>query len=171
MLFRSTALSYKTPLKVRNFTVGKTWNGLGSINDYNNKYSDPHSKETYLTEYQRNLICEQTLHCGDSFCDYEINDGTDFIKNYKPENIINIILSETNHHYFYDINKYQGFKIAYNVWESTLYENKFFELLKQYDQFWCPSEWQKQCIINQGYPSEKVFVVPEAVDGRIFKPD
>jgi glycosyltransferase involved in cell wall biosynthesis len=173
-----TALSHKIDLRIRNFTVGKTWNGLGTRN-LNGTYNDPHQNENYLTEYQKKLIIEQTLYCsenelghyGKGICDYEINEGREYLKKYKQENIIDIILSETGHHYFYCLDKYKGIKIAYNVWESTLYDNNFFELLKKYDQFWCPSEWQKQCIIKQGYPAEKVFVVPEAVDGNFFTPD
>jgi len=167
-----TALSHLVNVKIRNFTVGKTWVGLGT-RDQSGKYNNIHKNENYLTEYQKNLICEQTLHCNDinsygaGFCDHEINEG---VQSYKNKNVIDIILSETNHHYFYCIDKYKGIKIAYNVWESTLYENNFFQLLKQYDQFWCPSEWQKECAIKQGYPSDKVFVVPEAVDGDIFNP-
>jgi len=173
-----TALSHNVELKIRNFTVGSSWNGLGQKN-INDRYNDPHKNELYLTEYQRNLMCEQTLYCnnlhkgsyGAGIFDSEINDGLEFLKKNKQKDIIEIILSETNHHYFYCIDKYNGFKIAYNVWESTLYDDSFFELLKKYDQFWCPSEWQKQCIINQGYSSDKVFVVPEAVDAKIFNTD
>ena len=172
-----TALSHKINLGVRNFTVGKSWNGLG-VRNQNGKYNDPHQNEKYLTEYQRNLIKEQTLYCNDGdfgrygsgLCDYEINDGLEYLKKYRQEDVIDIILSETNHHYFYCLDKYKGFKIAYNVWESTLYDDNFFETLKKFDQFWCPSEWQRQCIIKQGYPAEKTFVVPEAVDGNVFNP-
>jgi len=172
-----TALSKKIDLKVRNFTVGKTWKGLGITNN-NGKYNDPHKDENYMTDYQRNLICEQTIYCnegnggryGAGLCDHEINEGKEYLKKYNQEDIIDIILSETNHHYFYCNEKYKGFKIAYNVWESTLYDDNFFKILKSFDQFWCPSKWQKDCIINQGYPAEKVFVVPEAVDGNIFNP-
>jgi len=170
-----TALSKKNNLKIRNFTVGKSWNGLG-VKLNNGRYGDPHKKEKYLTEYQRNLISEQTLYSDpntpgyyNGLCDFNIN--TESLVEYTQDKIIDIILSETNHQYFYNLEKYKGFKIAYNVWESTKYDDDFFELLKQYDQFWCPSEWQKQCVINQGYPKDRVFVVPEAVDGNIFKPD
>jgi len=173
-----TALSHKIDLKIRNFTVGKNWKGLGAINS-NGRFNDPHQGENYLTEYQRKLISEQTLYCDDNhpgrygsgICDYEINDGKEYLNKYKQEDIIDIILCETGHHYFYCMNKYPCFKIAYNVWESTLYDETFFNILKHYDQFWCPSEWQRQCIIKQGYPSEKVFVVPEAVDSSFFTPD
>lgn len=172
-----TALSYKTPLKIRNFTVGKTWKGLGPANP-DGTFNDPHTNETYMTDYQRNLICEQTLYCnegskdryGSGLCDHEINGGNTYLKEYKENDIINIILSETDHHYFHCLDKYKGIKIAYNVWESTRYSDKFFDLLKQYDQLWVPSEWQRQCAINQGYPSNKIFVVPEAVNGDIYSP-
>lgn len=165
-----TALSKKINLRIRNFTVGKSWVGLGPKNE-NGKYNDPHTKETYLTDYQRSLICEQTLYCNEGFCDYEINEGLEYLNQYKQEDIIDIVLSETDHHYFHTLDKYKGFKIAYNVWESTLYRNNFFHILKKFDQFWCPSEWQKDCIIKQGYPSEKVHVVPEGVDINTFYPN
>lgn len=171
-----TELSKLVNLRVRNFTVGKSWNGLGAIL-FNGKYGDPHKNEQYMTEYQRKLISEQTLYSSpeqpgyyNGLCDYEVNDGLEYRTNYKQEDIIDIILSETNHQYFYCLDKYKGLKIAYNVWESTKYDENFFEVLKKYDQFWCPSEWQKQCAIEQGYPAQRVFVVPEAVDGDIFKP-
>lgn len=170
-----TELSKKIDLGVRNFTVGKSWKGLGPKNT-DGKYNDPHTGELYMTEYQRQLITEQTLYCSDSnkygsgLCDYEVNNGLNYLKKYQQNDVIDIVLSETNHHYFYCLDKYKGFKIAYNVWESTLYDNNFFEILKQFDQFWCPSEWQRRCIISQGYPEEKTFVVPEAVNGYIFNP-
>jgi glycosyltransferase involved in cell wall biosynthesis len=174
-----TALSKIAPLRVKNFTVGKTWNSLGYKKSSTGRYGDPHAKESYLTDYQRSLINIQTLYCnenepgryGSGICDYEVNDGLEPLKNYEQENIIDIILSETGHHYYYCLDKYKGIKIAYNVWESTRYDDVFFGLLRKFDQFWCPSEWQKQCVINQGYPADKVFVVPEAVDGNFFTPD
>lgn len=172
-----TALSNEIPVKIRNFTVGKSWTNLGPI--INGRYGDPHKNELYLTDYQRNLMCEQTLYCdenqtgryGSGIFDSEINDGLNYLNQYKQEDIIDIILSETNHHYYHCLDKYKGIKIAYNVWESTRYDDNFFEILKKFDQFWCPTEWQKQCAINQGYPEDRIYVVPEAVDGTIFNPD
>jgi len=93
--------------------------------------------------------------------------GTPFnIENYK--NIINIILMETNHYYFYD--PYVGPKIAYNVWESTRQPRHFFKKLLEFDQFWVPTKWQRDVSIEQGYPKDKIFVVPEGVDGEKFHP-
>ena len=173
-----TALSRITPLKIRNFSVGKSWVGLGPKGT-NGRYGDPHKKELYLTDYQRNLLCEQTIYCnendkgryGGGLSDNEVNDGLEFLKKYKEEDIINIVLSETDHHYYYCTDKYKGIKIAYNVWEQTRQPEKFFNKLMEFDQFWCPSEWQKKYTIEQGFPADKVFVVPEAVDGQTFKPE
>ena len=80
---------------------------------------------------------------------------------------VNIILNETNHSYFYE--KYNGIKIAYNIWETTRQPETFFNKLLDFDQVWIPSEWQKEMMINQGYPANKVFVVPGGVDDE-FKP-
>lgn len=168
-----TALSNLVKLRVRNFTVGKTWNGLGEKID--GKF-DPHKNEDYLSEYQRNLIGIQTLYChpnavgryGANLKDYEVYDGYNTFDD--NDKIIDIVLNTTNHQYFFNLDKYKGFKIAYNVWESTRYNDDFFDILKKYDQFWCPSKWQRDCIVEQGYPEDKVFIVPEAIDEKIFHP-
>jgi glycosyltransferase involved in cell wall biosynthesis len=81
---------------------------------------------------------------------------------------INLILQETNHYYFYDY--YNGPKIAYNVWESTLQPEGFFNKLLEYDQIWVPSQWQADCTIAQGADPNKVKVVPEGVDTNTFFP-
>jgi autotransporter strand-loop-strand O-heptosyltransferase len=60
--------------------------------------------------------------------------------------------------------------ILYNVWESTEYPMAFMEKLKNYDQLWVPSEWQRSCSIAQGIPEEFVKVVPEGVDPDVYKP-
>jgi autotransporter strand-loop-strand O-heptosyltransferase len=147
-------LSKYLNVKVRNFPVGKTWEG----------YKDePHNNEPYLNDLDKKLLVEQTL-----FVDYERQDSSIY-KNYENnfEHNINIILEATGHHYFYD--HYVGPKIAYNVWESTLQPEKFFNKLKEFDQIWVPSKWQAECTIKQGMPAEKVKVVPEGVDTNIFK--
>ena len=93
--------------------------------------------------------------------------GTPFIK---KENtlVVNIVLNESNHYYFY--HKYDNPLIFYNVWESTRQHPQFFERMLEADQFWCPTKWQRECTIEQGYPEDRVKVVPEGVDGNIFKP-
>ena len=82
---------------------------------------------------------------------------------------IDIILEEHDHYYFYD--SYNGYKIGYNVWESTKYSEQFFNQLLTLDELWVPTEWQKEISIKQGYPENKIFVIPEGVDGKIFKPN
>jgi len=83
--------------------------------------------------------------------------------------IVNIVLNETNHYYFFD--PYESPSIAYNVWETTRQPRNFFKRILEFDQFWCPSEWQKICTMEQGYPEERIRVIPEGVDGSIFYPD
>jgi FkbM family methyltransferase len=81
---------------------------------------------------------------------------------------VHIVLMETNNYYFYD--NYEGYKIAYNVWESTRYPEDFFRRLFYFDEVWVPTQWQFDCLVEQGYPSEKIFIVPEGVDVETFKP-
>jgi len=82
---------------------------------------------------------------------------------------LNIVLDTSDHPEFY--RNYNGIKICYNVYESTLQPERFFNhILKNWDYFWCPSEWQRQCTINQGFPPERVHVVPEGVDCKEFFP-
>lgn len=145
------------PLEIRNFTVSDNWQG----------YSDePHNSETYVDEKFKMLLTEQTLwNSNHHLVDYPIykkypNPG-------KP--IINLVLAETGHHYFY--RDYSGYTIAYNVWESTLQPDHFFKRLLEFDEMWVPSEWQKECTIKQGYPAEKIFVIPEGVDVDTFFPE
>jgi autotransporter strand-loop-strand O-heptosyltransferase len=57
------------------------------------------------------------------------------------------------------------------VWESTRFPDDQFENLLSFDQLWVPSNWQKECAIEQGYPSERVKVVPEGVHQDIFYPE
>jgi autotransporter strand-loop-strand O-heptosyltransferase len=88
-------------------------------------------------------------------------------KNWNPD--LNLILCETNHHFFYD--PYSGPKIAYNVWESTLQPEEFFRKLQEFDELWVPSKWQRDCTIAQGYDPNKIKVLPEGVDAKVFYPD
>lgn len=60
--------------------------------------------------------------------------------------------------------------ILYNVWESTRQPDNFIDKLSLYDQMWVPSEWQRQCTINQGISEDFVKVVPEGIDPDIYKP-
>lgn len=149
-------LSEYVDVKVRNFTIGPGWNWPDS---------EPHNNESYINDVDKKLLVEQTLWDGDKRTDYSIypKHPNEFI----PD--VNIVLEETNHHYYYD--SYKGPKIAYNVWESTLQPEQFFNRLKEYNQIWVPSKWQAECTIAQGMPAEKVKVVPEGVDVDTFYPE
>ena len=148
-------LSKIADIKVRNFTVGKSWNRMEN--------DEPHEGEPYLNNTDREILNKQTVLAGNNVREdrpiYE-KYGKDF------KHDLNIILSETNHHYFYD--NYIGPKIAYNVWESTLQPQGYFNRLLEYDELWVPSKWQKECSIKQGFNEERVKVVPEGVDVDTF---
>lgn len=150
-----TALNKFHTVKVRNYTVGKSWTGMSNT---------PHDGETYLTDEMKDMLILQTLHNTDgsrsNFPMY--NYSGDF------KHDVNIVLMEMNHYYFFD--DYVGYKIAYNVWESTRYPDFFFNLLLKFDEVWVPTEWQYESLIEQGYPEERVFIVPEGVDVETFKP-
>ena len=144
------------PVQVRNFTIGSSWDG------YNN--DEPHNGEYYIDDHLKTMLVQQTLDSPSGRKEFPL------YQNYKNEGDpnIHIVLNETDHYYFYD--DYDGIKIAYNVWETTRQPDNFFERLKTFDQVWVPSEWQRQCTIEQGIPADKVKVVPEGVDTQMYKP-
>jgi autotransporter strand-loop-strand O-heptosyltransferase len=144
-------------LRVRNFTIGSEWKGSSE---------EPHNEESYITDTDKKLLIEQTLWTGDN-----TRDNFPIYRDYPNEfeHNVNLVLEETNHHYFYD--RYIGPKIAYNVWESTLQPEPFFSKLLEYDQIWVPSQWQAECTIAQGADPDKVKVVPEGVDVDTFYPE
>lgn len=153
-----TALNKIIPVKIRNFSVGKSWKGIGRGN--------PHDEEWYLTEEHKNMLYKQTCLTNRGREDFYIYGGD---KRVEEGNNLHIVLNEANHYYFYD--NYNGPKIAYNVWESTLYDENFYNKLLEFDQLWVPTQWQKDCVVSQGYFSSKVRIIPEAVDGSIFFPE
>jgi autotransporter strand-loop-strand O-heptosyltransferase len=150
-------LSKYCKIKFRNFTVASNWNG------YN---LEPHNQEEYLDHLDKNILHYQTVWVGDNKREDRVIYPT-YGENFQHD--FNLILSETNHHYFYDL--YSGPKIAYNVWESTLQPEGFFNKLKEFDELWVPSEWQKECSIKQGYDPNRIQVVPEGVDVDTFFPE
>jgi glycosyltransferase involved in cell wall biosynthesis len=150
-----TALNKYHTIKVRNDTVGKAWSGYNKT---------PHDKESYLTNEMKMMLFSQTLLNNDNTrSDFPIYSYSD---DFKPD--VHIVLSEMNSQYFYE--NYDGYKIAYNVWESTRYPDIFFQRLLYFDEVWVPSKWQKDNLIDQGYPQHKIFIVPEGVDHEVFKP-
>jgi len=150
-------LSKKVDLKVRNYTIGKSWKG-------NN--DEPHNGESYLDGLDKKLLVEQTLNTGEG-----TRNEFPIYTNYKNEfeQDVDLVLMETDHYYFYD--SYDKPKIAYNVWESTLQPPHFFNKLLEFDQIWVPSKWQADCTIKQGAHPDTVKVVPEGVDINTFYPE
>jgi autotransporter strand-loop-strand O-heptosyltransferase len=150
-------LSKHTKVKVRNFTVGNSWNGYNLT---------PHDNEPYINDIDKSMLYKQILYNSEGKLeDFPIypDKSKEFFQD------VNIVLSETNHHIFYE--NYIGPKIAYNVWESTLQPEQFFNELLKYDEIWVPSKWQRECTINQGANPNKVKVVPEGVDIHTFFPE
>ncbi len=149
-------LSKLHEVKVRNFTVPKYFNG---------HKDEPFNNEDYLIDLDKKLLVDQGTWNDDKLVDRPIysNYSNEFLPN------INIILAECDHHYFYQ--QYKGPKIAYTVWETTRYPQSFYNRLDLCDQIWVPSKWQRDCSIEQGIDPNKVKVVPEAVDGKVFKPN
>ena len=114
---------------------------------------------SYLTKEQHDIIIEQ------QFQQPQMTVGTPF--DWEEGNLLNIVLFTANGSLFH--REYDGPKIAYNVWESTRQSDPFFNMMLQWDQFWVASNWQRMVTIEQGYPHERVKVVPEGIDPNIFK--
>jgi autotransporter strand-loop-strand O-heptosyltransferase len=150
-------LSKHVEIKVRNFTIGDSWKGMGE---------EPHNGEIYFNDIDRKVLYQQVLWNTDKTRNNH-KMYQDPSKEFTPD--VNIVLCETNHHLFYD--EYVGPKIAYNVWESTLQPEGYFNKLKEFDELWVPSKWQRDCTIKQGYDPNKIKVVPEGVDINVFFPE
>lgn len=117
-----------------------------------------------ITENDKQLVDEITLYQLNE--KRFINSNPNWLSSYTTPSRgdLHIILNETNHCYFY--NSYNGIKIAYNMWETTQQPLNFFNKLLEFDQVWVPSEWQKQMLLNQGFPKENLYVVPGGVDKK-----
>jgi FkbM family methyltransferase len=149
------ALNKYHTVKVRNLTIGDSWKGMNNT---------PHDGEPYITDEMKDMLILQTLfNANKSRSDYPMYDyKNDFV----PD--VDIVLAETNNYYFYE--NYEVYKIAYNVWESTRYPDDFFKRLFYFDEVWVPTQWQFDCLVEQGYPAHKISIVPEGVDVETFKP-
>ena len=149
-------LSKLRPIEARNYSIGPSWKGLSD---------EPHNEEPYMTDELKTLLVSQTVYdAGSNPVDQPIY--TKWPNHGKPE--IDIVLGDTNHSYFY--NDYLNYAIAYNVWEATRQPAGFFNRLLTFDEVWVPSNWQRDRTIEQGYPADRVFVVPEGVDSSRFYP-
>lgn len=150
-----TALNKLTPLKIRNFSVGQTWEGISDT---------PHDDEPYITDDLKSMLSEQTTLTDEN----ELQEWSiySYDKNFKQD--INIVLVSESHHYFNQ--NYLGYNIAYCVTESTKLEKTFKKTLQKFHQIWVATNWQKQCYISQGLEESKIKVVNEGVNSELFKP-
>ena len=83
-------LSRYTQIKLRNFTVGNSWIGYNET---------PHDNEPYINETDKSMLYKQILHNSEgNLEDFTIypDKSKEFFQDF------NIILSETNHHIFYN---------------------------------------------------------------------
>lgn len=150
-------LSKRVPLEIRNFTVGSSWK------DYSD---EPHNDEPYVDDTFKTLLSTQSLWNDKK----ELQDFPIYTKYQNPKKpSIDLVLEVVNHHYFYQ--DYSNYKIGYSVWEATKIPDEFFNRLLTFNEVWVPSNWQKDCLVKQGFPSEKIFIVPEGVDTETFKPE
>ena len=152
------ALSKLVKVKARNFTVSDSWEGLNDT---------PHDKEPYLKKIDKQILDVQTVKSNHP---NRLFDNEKIYSQYKNDFTPNIdlVFAELNHHYYFD--NYDNLRICYTVWETTEYPPSFYKATENFDQMWVASQWQKDCIVKQGYKEEDVKVVPEAVDGRVFYP-
>lgn len=148
------ALNKYHTVKVRNFTIGESWNEMSET---------PHNNEPYITEEMKDMLILQTLKTPQGREDFPIYG---YKGDFKPD--INIVLQEMDHTYFYD--NYKEHTIAYNVYESTRYPEHFFNKINKFNEIWVPTQWQRDSIIEQGANPDKVKIIPEGVDVDTFKP-
>jgi FkbM family methyltransferase len=154
------ALNKLRPVSVRNWTIGDSWEGYNS--------DEPHNGEYYIDDELKEMLDSQTLGTPTGHKEFPLYlnyPGGPVDPDWKT---VNIVLNDTGHQYFNE--NYSSPSIAYNVWETTRQPDEFFNQLRKFDQVWVPSEWQKQCTIEQGIAPHKVKVVPEGVDTEMFKP-
>mgnify|MGYP001161420870 FL=1 len=153
------ALSELIDLKARNFTV---------TNNFKGHNDTPHDVENYINSQDKKILSRQTYYSAKPGVEFEEHDiYTKFSNNF--EHNVDLVFSEMDHHYYYQ--DYDKFRVGYTVWETTEYPDKFFQSTKNYDQLWVASQWQKDCIVKQGYDEENVKVVPEAVNSKVFYPN
>jgi len=150
------SLSKYHNVKIRNFNLVDLDNWAG--------YTGPDilKNAKNLDDIHHKMLYQQTLWDGE-LKDFPLS-GYD--KSFIPD--IHIIMAEVNHYYHYE--KYDKPVIIYFPWETTNMLPKFMEKLHSTDYIWVPSEWQKQMLINNGLPPNKISVVYEGIDPKKYFP-
>ncbi|MEJ5244460.1 MAG: glycosyltransferase [Bacteroidota bacterium] len=60
--------------------------------------------------------------------------------------------------------------IIMQPWEYTVHLVEFVEIFKQAAEIWTPSNFSRQSFINSGIDFDKVQVIPNGIDPKLFKP-
>ena len=147
-------LSKLSELKIRNFSVDNKWKGINCENPYSSS----------ADELDKKILALQSLATENGNKDFEVFSG---VKGFDQD--ADIVLVDCYHEFFYS--DYKKLKIFYNVWEKTHYPVDFFVKLLEADQLWVPTKWQADLAIKQGYPKDKIKIVPEGIDPTIFYPE
>jgi glycosyltransferase involved in cell wall biosynthesis/predicted SAM-dependent methyltransferase/Tfp pilus assembly protein PilF len=65
----------------------------------------------------------------------------------------------------------QGAKwIIMQPWEYSKFPERFVNIFKQADELWTPSNYSRQAFINSGIESDKVQIIPNGIDPKLFTP-
>ncbi|HPO62310.1 MAG TPA: glycosyltransferase, partial [Candidatus Kapabacteria bacterium] len=56
-------------------------------------------------------------------------------------------------------------------WEYTQLRVDFAEGFKKADEIWTPSTYSRQCFVNSGIDFNKVQIIPNGIDPKVFKPN
>jgi len=61
-------------------------------------------------------------------------------------------------------------QIAFVVWETTIIPEQDLYKIADVEQIWTPSTWSKQILVANGVEQDKIRIVPEGIDPRLYKP-
>jgi glycosyltransferase involved in cell wall biosynthesis len=64
----------------------------------------------------------------------------------------------------------KGIKIKWAIFESDTPSASYLEYLNNSHAIWLPSNWAKNILIKSGISADKMFVIGEGVDPRVFHP-
>jgi glycosyltransferase involved in cell wall biosynthesis len=95
--------------------------------------------------------------------DFENNEQIIQAINTSQPDDINISFVAANIHEFF-----KGTIIQWIVFESTRIPEHILQVLHPADQVWVPSTWGKNVLLEHGIARDRIYVVPEGVDGKMF---
>ncbi len=80
---------------------------------------------------------------------------------------------EVRHHWPPDFGPRRGGRLAViQPWEFGALPSDWVRAMTAHvDEMWVPSSWLRSCYIDSGIPGHQVHVVPNGVDGTLFRPD